>query len=265
MKKYKVGVVGAGHMGTVLAKLAGDKVGKENLIIACSNEERSKIKAEKLGCAYGDAGEIIKNSEIIFLGIRPQNLESVTTIHSDAISESDGIFVSMLAGVSIERLENCLGKDKKIVRIMPNTPSELGEGIIVYARNGNVDEAGGAKIAELLAAAGIVEEVAEGDIDIVSVIAGCGPAYAYLFADSLAKAGEACGLDAEKAKKYAAQMILGSAKMILETGKAPEALKNEVCSPGGTTIEGVKVFEAEGFAEITEKAVKASFNKTRKM
>ena len=252
-------------MGTILAKVVGAKIGKQNIIVTCSTEEHSRIKAEELGCDYGDPGEVIENSETVFLGIRPQNLEKFTEEYSDAIRKSDSVFVSMLAGVSIERLEKNLGSGKKIVRIMPNTPSELGEGIIVYARNANADEACGAGAAELFAAAGIVEEIVEEDIDIVSVIAGCGPAYAYLFADSLAKAGTACGLDDERAKKYAAQMLLGSAKMILETGKDPEELKKEVCSPGGTTIEGVKVFEAEGLAEITARAVKASFNKTRGM
>lgn len=265
MKKFKVGVVGAGHMGTILARIAGEKVGNGKLIVACSNEERSRIKAQKLGCAYGSPKEIIENSEVVFLGMRPQDLESVTVYNFDSIAESDAIFISMLAGVSLERLENCLGKDKRIIRIMPNTPSELGEGIIVYARNGNASESDGQMLRELLGKAGIVEEIGEKDIDIVSVIAGCGPAYAYLFTDALAKGGEECGLDAEKAKKYAAQMLLGSAKMILETGKDPEALKDEVCSPGGTTIEGVKVFESEGLKELTAKAVRASFDKTRKL
>ena len=263
MKKYKVGFAGTGHMGTILAEIVKKNISGENMIVSCSNEANSKKKAEALGCEYGDTATVISESEVVFLGIRPQNLDELAERNKAEIEAFDGIWISMLAGVSLERLEKCLGKNKKIIRIMPNTPSELGEGIIAYTLNQEEDEADGKFLETILSGAGLIEKTKEQDIDIISVIAGCGPAYAYLFADSLAKAGEKFGLDKERAKNYAAQMLLGSAKMILKTGKDPEELKNQVCSPGGTTIEGVKVLEAGELGKLTEAAVRASFEKTK--
>ena len=156
------------------------------------------------------------------------------------ILASEGIFVSMLAGVSLEKLALLLGADKKIIRIMPNTPCAVGQGLILYAANEHL-------------------------IDAASAVSGCGPAYAYLFIEALADGGVKNGLPRAKAQRYAAQMLLGSAEMALRTGRHPGQLKDEVCSPGGSTIAGVAALERSGLRSACIEAVDAAVEKTKQL
>jgi len=262
MFKYSAGFVGAGHMGSILARIAVGVAGGERIAVACSTAEHSGTAAEKLGCNRDSAEGIIAGSELIFLGFRPMQLDVISETHRQAIEDAQGTFVSMLAGVSIGTLEEKLGRDKRVIRIMPNTPCEIGKGLIGYACNKNVDALQIEQFKALLAPAGLIEELPESKIDIFSVIAACAPAYTYFFADALANGGEECGIDKEKAIRYIAQMLAGSAGMMMKGDKTPESLKNEVCTPGGTTIEGVNRLTEGGFETLVAEAVKSSYNKT---
>ena len=154
--------------------------------------------------------------------------------------------------------------DCPVIRIMPNTPAAIGAGVVQYCGQAvTVEELD--DFAALIAPAGLVDPVSESLIDAASAVSGCGPAFAYLFAEALADGGVACGLPRDKAMAYAAQMLAGSARMVLESGKHPGALKDAVCSPGGTTIQGIRTLEERGFRAAAMDAVIAAYEKTLKL
>ena len=239
MAKYEAGFIGAGNMGGALALAAAKKTGGDRIAVACSTRERSEAAAQRLGCTAETPQRILSDSRFVFLGVKPQMVVGVVEGLKADILASKGIFVSMLAGVSLEKLALLLGADKKIIRIMPNTPCAVGQGLILYAANGRVSEDELCAFRELMAPAGALDELNEHLIDAASAVSGCGPAYAYLFIEALADGGVKNGLPRAKAQRYAAQMLLGSAEMALRTGRHPGQLKDEVCSPGGSTIAGV--------------------------
>ena len=169
----------------------------------------------------------------------------------------------MLAGTSLARLEELLGADKKIIRIMPNTPCAVGQGLTLFCANGNVTPMELDAFKALLPFSGVLDPLPERLIDAASAISGCGPAYAYLFIEALADGGVKNGLPRAKATEYAGQMLLGSAAMALRSGKHPGMLKDEVCSPGGSTIAGVAALERAGFRAACINAVDAAVERTR--
>ena len=254
MKKFEAGFIGAGNMGGALATAAAKQVTGERVAVACSSPAHSAAAAERLGCRAAAPEEILGGSKFVFLGVKPQMIDA-----------SESIFVSMLAGVQLERLERLLGADKKIIRILPNTACAVGQGVVLYCANGNVTDGDLAAFCALMAAAGIVDPISEALIDAGCAITGCGPAFAYMFIEALADGGVKCGLPRAKAIRYAAQMLAGSAEMVLQSGKHPEQLKDEVCSPGGSTIAGVDALEQHGFRGSCIAAVDAAFEKTRQL
>ena len=262
---YEAGFIGAGNMGGALAQAAAKAVGAENIILTCKTRAHTLAAAERLGCASGSAGEIAKSSRFVFLGVKPQMLDGVAQSLSAPIAASEGVFVSMLAGVQLERLERTLGADKKIIRILPNTPCAVGQGVVLYCANARVTDDDIAAFCALMADAGIVDPVPEHLIDAGCAITGCGPAFAYMFIEALADGGVKCGLPRAKAVRYAAQMLAGSAEMVLRSGKHSELLKDEVCSPGGSTIAGVDALEQHAFRGSCIAAVEAAFEKTRQL
>ena len=258
MAKYEAGFIGAGNMGGALALAAAKKTGGDRIAVACSTRERSEAAAQRLGCTAETPQRILSDSRFVFLGVKPQMVVGVVEGLKADILASEGIFVSMLAGVSLEKLALLLGADKKIIRIMPNTPCAVGQGLILYAANGRVSEDELCAFRELMAPAGALDELNEHLIDAASAVSGCGPAYAYLFIEALADGGVKNGLPRAKAQRYAAQMLLGSAEMVLRTGRHPGQLKDEVCSPGGSTIAGVAALERSGLRSACIEAVDAA-------
>ena len=258
MAKYEAGFIGAGNMGGALALAAAKKTGGDRIAVACSTRERSEAAAQRLGCTAETPQRILSDSRFVFLGVKPQMVVGVVEGLKADILASEGIFVSMLAGVSLEKLALLLGADKKIIRIMPNTPCAVGQGLILYAANGRVSEDELCAFRELMAPAGLLDELNEHLIDAASAVSGCGPAYAYLFIEALADGGVKNGLPRAKAQRYAAQMLLGSAEMVLRTGRHPGQLKDEVCSPGGSTIAGVAALERSGLRSACIEAVDAA-------
>ena len=263
MSTYQLGFIGTGNMGGALAQAAA-KSGADMLL---SNRTAAKAEAlaAKLGCAAGTNLEIAESCSYIFLGVKPQMIDGVVQSLAAPNAASESIFVSMLAGVQLERLERLLGADKKIIRILPNTACAVGQGVVLYCANGNVTDGDLAAFCALMAAAGIVDPISEALIDAGCAITGCGPAFAYMFIEALADGGVKCGLPRAKAIRYAAQMLAGSAEMVLQSGKHPEQLKDEVCSPGGSTIAGVDALEQHGFRGSCIAAVDAAFEKTRQL
>ena len=185
------------------------------------------------------------------------------------VKANDGITLDIYEGETFGLVgESGSGKTtigRAILRILPTTPCAIGQGVILCAPNAHVAAEDTAEFRTLMAGAGLIDELPEKLIDAAGTLTGCGPAFAYLFAEALADGGVACGLPRAKAQTYAAAMLRGSAAMVLETGKHPGELKDAVCSPGGTTIEGVAALERNGFRSAAIEAVRASFGKTAKL
>ena len=171
----------------------------------------------------------------------------------------------MAAGVTTERIALYAGGSYPVIRLMPNTPAQVGAGMVPFCTNAaaNAEDVDALKAA--LASAGRVEPLPEAQMDAISALSGCGPAFVYLMLEALADAGVACGLPRGLAQEAAAQTALGAAQMVLQTGKHPAALKDAVCSPGGSTIAGVLALERGGFRAAAEQAVLAAFEKTKKL
>ena len=258
---YQAGFIGAGNMGGALALAAAKTAGGEQIAVSCSTADSTAAAAERLGCAAETPARILRGSRFVFLGMKPQMLDYVMAPLAADVAGSDAIFVSMLAGVRIERLQKLLGAEKKIIRIMPNTPCAVGEGMILLCRGAGVTDGEVAEFRALMAHAGLLDEIPETQIDAASAVAGCGPAFAYLFVEALADGGVACGLSRAQAYRYAAQMLIGMSKLMLESGKHPTVLKDEACSPAGATIEGVRVLEKAGLRAAVIEAVVASCRK----
>jgi len=191
-------------------------------------------------------------------------IEGVLEAIADVYDENS-VVVSMAAGVDIEVIERYLGKDAKIIRIMPNTPAKVGEAMVAVCMNGNVTEAETAAAMDIFSSIGKAEIVEESMIDCVIGVSGSSPAYTYMYIEALTQAAAANGMDADKARVFAAQSVLGAAKMVLESPESLEQLRINVCSPGGTTIEAVNKLFENGFMDDVKEGFQAAVDRSIEM
>ncbi len=264
---FKFGFIGCGNMGGALVSAAA-KTLNANEIAVCDNDEKKLAAFTESGKAIDiDITALTEKSRFIFLGVKPQVLPAVLDTISDTLSSRTErfIIVSMAAGVSIEKIEAIIGQDTPIIRIMPNTPVSVGKGMVLYSVNAAIKKEDEAEFLSGLKCAGQFDKIPERLIDAGGALSGCGPAFVYLFAEALADGGVECGLPRDKAQLYAAQTLLGAADMILDSKVSPAALKDAVCSPGGTTIAGVHALENGRLRGTVMDAVKAAFEKTSKL
>lgn len=260
-----IGFIGCGNMGGALA-LAVSEFPSAKLYLCDTDISKAAALQLATGGELSGIHELPEKCDFIFLGVKPMGIGAVLTSISDALTKKpDCTIISMAAGVTIEKLESFLKVKSPIIRILPNTPVAVGCGMTLFSANALVNAEIKADFLGFMALSGEVDEIAEENIDAACAVAGCGPAFAYMFAEALASGGEKCGLDPEKAKVYAAQMIKGAAEMILKTDKSPATLRENVCSPGGSTIEGVKILFEKEFPSVCEAAVKASFERTKEL
>lgn len=263
--KYKVGFIGCGNMASAIIGGLIEKGG-----IAPSDIVAADAFASALTKAQGnlsinvtsDNKEVASNSDVLFLSVKPQFYETVIAEIKDSLPKEQ-IIVTIAPGKTLAWLAERLGEDKKIVRTMPNTPALVGEGITGVCRNNHVSDAEFDKVMGLLSSFGIAEAVPEHLMDAVVSVSGSSPAYVFMFIEAMADAAVADGMPRAQAYRFAAQAVLGSAKMVLETGKHPGELKDMVCSPAGTTIEAVRVLEEKGFRSSVMEAMKACTNKAK--
>ena len=261
----KVGFIGCGNMGGAFATAIGKN---ESVSVLLADYDKKKIEALQavIPAEASDAGTIAKTADFIFLGVKPHQVVSVLNGMKAALLENPkAILVSMAAGVELATLAFAAPDEQGIIRIMPNTPAALGQGMTVYAKNEYVSAEKEAEFLAVTAPTGRVDALPEGMINAATAIMGCGPAFAYMFVEALADGGVAAGLPRDKATLYAAQMLRGAAEMVLVSGKHPEQLKDEVCSPGGSTIEGVGELDRRGFRGIARDAVTAAYEKNKKL
>ena len=258
----KIGFIGCGNMGSALAGAVARAEGVE-LYVSDNSKEKAEVLAKSLGASVSDNISIAKTCDMFFLAVKPNIVSAVCKEIKEYITEGT-LIVSMAAGVKLEKLEKYLG-ETKLIRIMPNTPVLVGKGMITWAKSEKVSENDAKNFTRVLSYAGTLDETDEKLIDAATAVAGCGPAFVYLFAEAIADAGVQCGLSRDKALLYAASTLSGAAEMILKTGKHPGQLKDDVCSPGGSTIVGVHALEEGGFRAIAGNAVISAYEKTKKL
>lgn len=252
----KIAFIGTGNMGGALARAASKE--KENTIFLVNRhpQKAEKLRAE-IGGTVTDCADAVEAADCIVLGVKPLMLPELCGKLRPLLEKKKSAFtvVSMAAGVSIEKLRGMLG-DWPMIRIMPNTPVSVGEGMILYSCLDASPDA----FLYALRFAGKFLPIEERLMDAGMAVSGCGPAFVDLFVEALADGGVAEGLSRRDATVLAAQMVLGSAKLILESGRHPGELKDAVCSPGGTTIQGVRKLEEKGFRSAVIEAVIAAKN-----
>lgn len=258
----KYGFIGTGNMGGAIAKAVCKAAGGKNVLLANKTRAKAEQLAAELACTVGTNKEAA-DCTFVFLGVKPHMMADMLMDIQDALQPST-VLVTMAAGLTMDSIRRMAGGDYPVIRIMPNTPSGIGKGMIQYCCVGVSEELEQAFL-DAMKYAGRLDKIGEKLIDAASCVSGCGPAWAYMFVEALADGGVACGLPRAKAQEYAAQMLVGAAEMVLQSGKHPGQLKDEVCSPGGSTIQGVRTLEEQGFRGAVTDAVIAAFNKTKEI
>ena len=263
-----IGFIGIGNMGgAIFDSFAASEDGKATEIMICDlNREacEEKMAAFPKVRSASDIGELVEGSDVIVLGVKPQGMEAVLEEVATSYSP-DKIIISMAAGISIGWIRSRLGDDAGIIRIMPNTPARVGEGMIALCRGGNISEEDMKKAETVLSPAGVIRVVDEELIDCVIGVSGSSPAYTYMYIQALVDGACSNGMDRESARVFAAQSVLGAAKMVLESDESIEQLRINVCSPGGTTIEAVNKLMENGFMDKAVEGFQAAVDRSAEM
>ena len=261
------GFIGTGNMGGALARAAARAMDHDAIFLSDRAAEKAQALADSLGCKILSVEETARTCGYIFLGVKPQVIAKVLAQIGPVLAgrTDEFVLVSMVAGVSIQDIRRMAGNDYPVIRIMPNTPVGVGSGVILYDATENVKEETVRQFCENMRFAGMLDRLDEHLIDAGSAVSGCGPAFVCQFLEALADGGVACGLPRDKAQEYAAYMIMGTAKLVLESGEHPAKLKDAVCSPGGSTIMGVKALEDGGLRSAVINAVLAAYQKTKEL
>ena len=257
--KYEIGFIGCGNMGGALARAVGRSLAGEKIALCDLSLEKAEALGREIGAATLALDELVRESRFVVLGVKPQMLAD--TVGSFAsLLKPEQVVISMAAGVSVATLREYCGAASRIIRIMPNTPASLGEGVILYVPDGVTEDEEKAFLS-YFDKAGMIDKIEESRIDAASALSGCGPAFAYIFAEALADAAVECGLPRDKAIAYAARTLCGAARMVEEYGN-PAALKDAVCSAGGSTIAGVHALEKGGLRAAAMDAISAAYRRT---
>ena len=263
----KTGFIGCGNMATAMVRgiLKGDKALPEEILVSRRHPEPLQQLQQELGIGITtDNKEVAAFADVLFLAVKPQFYAETIREIRDAVKENT-IVVSIAPGKTLDWLTQQFGRSVKLVRTMPNTPAMVGEGMMGICPAATVTEEELQAVCELCSGFSRTEIVTENLMDVVVSISGSAPAYVFMFIEAMADAAVADGMPRKSAYKFAAQAVLGSAKMVLETGMHPGELKDMVCSPGGTTIEAVRVLEEKGMRSAVIEAMKACTKKSRDM
>lgn len=262
----KIGFIGLGNMATaIMGGLLAKKMAKPENVIGYDKFDAAMEKAKtnyKISTVI-DEKTVAESADVLILAVKPNVLSEVLPKIGPVIGKKT-IVISIAAGKTLAFLEDGLGRtDLKVVRCMPNTPALVLEGCTGVCANANVSEKEMKQVLELLGAFGKASVVPEKLMDVVVGISGSSPAYVFMFIEAMADAAVAAGMPRAQAYEFSAQAVLGSAKLLLETGKHPGELKDMVCSPAGTTIQAVKVLEEMGFRAAVMDAVEACIEKSK--
>ncbi len=262
-----IGFIGGGNMASAIIGgiLQSGLAAKEQIIATAKTEHTLTSLRERFGItAIADNQQAASQSDILFLAVKPYLFSEIISQVKDCI-RPETLIISIAAGQTMEKIETLFGKDVKLVRAMPNTPALVGEAMTALCTNQNITETELADAMAIFNSFGKCETVPETMMDAVIGVSVSSTAYVYLFTEAMADAAVADGMPRAQAYKFAAQSVLGAAKMVLETETHPGALKDAVCSPGGTTIEAVAVLEQQGLRSAVISAQRACVQKSKDM
>lgn len=261
----KIGFVGIGNMGgAILTGYADSEASNGQQLFAFDpNREscrkmKSKVKELTLCKSVKD---LCDNTDFLVIGVKPQIAGSVLEEVAESYRNEQVVISMVTGGVDIKTIEGILGADAKVIRIMPNTPAEVGEAMTAVCRNENVADDEFQSVNKILRAIGSVEEIDESLMGCAGGVSGSSPAYTYMYIEALMQAAMEYGMTEEKARIFAAQAVLGAAKIAVESGKSLKELKDDVCSPNGVTIEAVNTLEKNGFQENVKDGFRASMRR----
>lgn len=263
----KIGFIGCGNMGGAMMQgiLDSGKCSPEEMMTSDKSQAALDAKKESLGIlTTTDNKEAAAFADILFLAVKPQFYEAVIEEIKDTVT-SEQIIVTIAPGKTLQWLADKFGKELKIIRTMPNTPAMVKAGMMGMCPNANVTEAEIALVQDICNGFSETEVITENLMDVVTAVSGSSPAYVFMFIEAMADAAVAGGMPRSQAYKFAAQAVMGSAKMVLETGKHPGELKDMVCSPAGTTIQAVRVLEEKGLRSAVFEAMEKCLDVSRGM
>jgi pyrroline-5-carboxylate reductase len=262
-----IGFLGAGKMATALARgfVRAEIVTPRHIVAGdVSATARTAFTRETGAKATATNADVLKSAPVIVLAVKPDQAIGALTGLRGSFTDNH-LLISIAAGVTLGKLEAALPAGTRVIRVMPNTPALVGEAAAAFALGKSAIAADGELARKLLSAVGLAFQVKEPLLDAVTGLSGSGPAYVYQFIEALSDGGVAAGLPRDVATKLAAQTVLGAAKMVLETGQHPGALKDQVTSPGGTTIEGLHELEKGQLRATVMSAVRAATEKSKKL
>ena len=262
----KIGFIGCGNMAKAMITsiIKAELVAPQSVFASDGYQPSLDDSKTRLGInTTMDNKEVVKSSDVIFLAVKPNIYDAVMQEIAPLVDRK--LIVSIAPGKTLAYLENGLGKNTKILRTMPNTPAMVGEGVTAICPNNNVTKEDQEVLETIIGTFVTVERIDEKLFDAVVAVSGSSPAYVFMFIEAMADAAVLQGMARDKAYRFAAQAVLGSAKMVLDTNKHPGALKDMVCSPGGTTIEGVAVLEEKGMRSAVIQAMNAVYYKSGKL
>lgn len=264
----KLGFIGAGNMGGAIINgfIKSNKVKAQDILVTRKNKTYLKNMAEELNIVpYDNASDVVNNCDILFMAVKPVMFSDVINEIKDDVKKCNTLVVSMAAGLTTESIRNMFGFDLRLVRIMPNINAEILMSATSICKNETASFEDMEMVKDLLSSIGLATEVSESQFSIFCAIAGCSPAYVYMFIDALARGAQKMGMNKQQALEIAATAVVGSANMYLKSGEHPQFLVDKVCSPGGTTIEGLCTLEEYKFTAGIVKAVESIVNKDKEL
>ena len=258
----KYGFIGCGNMGGAVARALRNTTHR---ITVSDRSGKAKALAKELGVDYDSNAAIAENCDVIFLGVKPHMMADMLRPLQPILARRKPVLVTMAAGLTLETIEAFCGCRLPVIRIMPNTPTAIGKGVIQYCHNDLVTDGVLKHWLKDMQPCGLLDALEERLIDAASALSGSGPAYMYVFLEALADGAVACGIPRAKAMEYAAMTMAGAAEMYLQTHTHPGALKDAVCSPGGSTVAGIRALEQHGFRAAAMDCVIATWNRNKEL
>lgn len=262
-----IGFIGLGNMArAIIGGLISKGIAEPSSIVGSAPHEQTRTAMVDDFAIQTTASnsEVAKKAEVLILAVKPQMFPEVINEIKDVV-RPETLVVSIAAGLSCARIEQLFGRPLHLVRCMPNTPALVGAGCTALCANAEATDEDCALVAQLMGSFGRVIVIPERLMDAAGAVGGSSPAFAFMFIEALADGAVAAGMPRAQALEFAAQSLLGSAQLYLETKEHPEALKDKVCSPGGTTIEGVRVLEEGGFRAAAMNAIAACVEKSAQL
>lgn len=263
----RIGFIGCGNMGTAILEgmVKSQQVLPDNILVYNRSEQSLVILCQTFGCRKaGSAQEVANEADILIIGVKPAMVVEILRLIKPVLRPAV-ILVSIAAGVTLATLEAALNQRQKVVRVMPNTPALVNAAMSSVTPNAYMTSTESDEIVALFQGVGEVALVPESLIHAVVGVSGSAPAYVFMFIEAMADAAVLGGMSREQAYQFAAQAVMGAAKMVLETGKHPAALKDMVCSPGGTTIAAVQMLEEKGFRAAVIAAIQSCMRQSEVM